>query len=110
MKEYSIGGGIRVGYFCLGKRLWFGRMIHIYKIFFQFWISKDDIPSDEEKEEEWETINPKSLHICPWCDTCFPKFRSKTTYFSYRLTPKDAIISYFPHNTGSQDENNKGSP
>jgi len=32
----------------------------------QFWVSKADIPTDKEKEEEWEKINPKILHIRLW--------------------------------------------
>ena len=31
----------------------------------QSWVSKADIPTDKEKEEEWEKIKPKKLHICP---------------------------------------------
>jgi hypothetical protein len=28
----------------------------------QFWVSKADIPTEKEKEEEWETINLKIPH------------------------------------------------
>lgn len=44
----------------------------------QFWVSKANIPTDKEKEEEWETINPKSLYICPWCDKYFPTIQSRS--------------------------------
>jgi hypothetical protein len=44
----------------------------------QFWVSKADIPTDKEKEEEWEKINPKILHICPWNDKYFPTIQSRS--------------------------------
>ena len=31
----------------------------------QSWVSKADIPTDKETEEEWEKINLKIFHICP---------------------------------------------
>jgi len=44
----------------------------------QFWVSKADIPADKEKEEEWEKINPKILHICPRKDKYFPTIQSRS--------------------------------
>jgi hypothetical protein len=77
-------------------------------IFYPSWKSESDIPSDEEKEEEWE-MNPKRSHIYPWRKKLFPKIHSRPTTHFDRFTPVDAIISYFPHNHLTHNENNKGS-
>jgi hypothetical protein len=43
----------------------------------QFWASMADIPTDKEKEVEWEKINPKMLRICPSYDKQFPTIQSR---------------------------------
>jgi hypothetical protein len=69
---------------------------------------KPDIPTDKEKEEEWEKINPKMLPIYHSRGKRFPTVQSRAAKNFYHLTPIGAITSYFPHRIRRDIKNNKG--